>query len=382
MPGFLDRRLLRNLDYYTLLITLAIMLFGLVVIASATQARWGDWDSFYYVKRQLLWIIVALAALFFSLFFDYALLKRYSNILYVFMLLMLLGVFFLGQSGQGAQRWIQLGPFQVQPSEFAKILVILTLAGHLARRNEEMQGWLVIVSSFLHVAFPMVLILKQPDLGTSLVFLAILFGMLYMAGVPGRRLLAIGTAGLTAAVGAVMLHLRYGMWIPLQDYQLTRLIVFTDPTNPKYIYREGYHIYQSRLAIGSGRLFGQGLFSGRQTQLNFLPEQHTDFIFTVVGEELGFIGATIVLLALFLLLLRCLRVATEAKDTFGALIVAGVVSMIGFHVLVNVGMTVGIMPVTGLPLPFLSYGGSSLLANSLGIGLILNIFMRRRKILF
>lgn len=377
-----ERRLLKNLDPYLILTVLALSVFGLVVIASATQARWGNWESLVSVKKQLAWISVSLLVLIAVVAFDYNLLRRYSNIFYGCILLTLVWVRFLGEEVLGAQRWIDLGPIQLQPSEFAKVLLILTLADHLARREQQMDSWHDLVPPFLHAGIPVFLVLIQPDLGTSMVFIAILFGMLYVAGTPGKRLLGLGAGGLTAAVAAVVLHLRYGLPIPLKDYQLTRLIVFIDPTNPKYILREGYHIYQSRIAIGSGQLWGQGLFSGRQTQLKFLPMQHTDFIFTVVGEELGFIGALALLATFFFLLWRITRAILEAKDLYGALLVTGVLSMIAFQVLVNIGMAVGIMPVTGLPLPFLSYGGSSLLTQIIGVGLVLNVYMRRHKILF
>jgi rod shape determining protein RodA len=221
------------------------------------------------------------------------------------------------------------------------------------------------------VGIPFLLVLKQPDLGTSLVFLAIVFGMMFVAGISLRHLGAIVGAGL------VFMPI---FWHFLKDYQKKRLTVFLDPNVDPL--GSGYHIIQSKIAIGSGMLFGKGLFNGTQSQLNFLPENHTDFIFAVIGEELGFVGATIILLLYLVLLYRGIKIAGAARDNFGTLLATGITSMIAFHLLVNVGMTAGIMPVTGIPLPLMSYGVSALTTNLVSIGILLNIYMRRQKILF
>jgi rod shape determining protein RodA len=216
------------------------------------------------------------------------------------------------------------------------------------------------------------LILLQPDLGTAMVFVGILFGMLWVAGANPKHLGAIVLAGLILAVPLFL-------WV-LKPYQQARLMTlfnpYADPTG------NGYNVIQSMIAIGSGRFLGKGLFGGTQTQLNFVPEHHTDFIFSVIGEELGFAGGALVLFLFLILLWRIMTVAATSKDKYGALIATGVTAMIGFHVLENVGMTMGVMPVTGIPLPFISYGGSSLMANMIAIGLVLNVGMRRQKIMF
>ena len=228
-----------------------------------------------------------------------------------------------------------------------------------------------LIPIFIFVGIPFFLILKQPDLGTALVFIAILMGMLFVAGIRLKHFVAIIIAGLAALPV---------FWYFLKDYQKERLMVFLDPNADPL--GSGYHIIQSKIAIGSGMFFGKGIFSGTQSQLNFLPENHTDFIFAVVGEETGFIGALIVLLLYFIILYRGIRIASAAKDNFGMLLATGITSMFVFHILVNIGMTMGIMPVTGIPLPLMSYGISSLVMNLFSIGLLLNIYMRRQKIMF
>ncbi|RYD01764.1 hypothetical protein N752_28320 [Desulforamulus aquiferis] len=192
----------------------------------------------------------------------------------------------------------------------------------------------------------------------------------------------IFVGGAAAAVGWAAAHMHFGVWIPLKEYQLSRLLVFLDPWDKDNILGAGYHVVQSQIAIGSGGLEGKGIYNGSQNQLNFLPEQHTDFIFSVVGEEMGFIGVTLLLILFFILLYRGIRIASQAKDLNGALLATGVVSMLTFHILTNVGMVTGIMPVTGLPLPLFSYGGSSMMTNMIAIGILLNVYMRRQKILF
>ncbi len=283
----IERRLLKNVDFVLIFVVLFIMVAGLLMIYSATRTNaWGD--PFYFAKRQALWMVLSLAVVIIFLGFDYTGFPRWSSIMYLVNLGLLAAVLLVGKQALGAQSWIQVGPFVVQPSEFAKIMIILTLANHLARYEGRIETWWDFLSPFIHVGVPVLLILRQPDLGTALVFLAILFGMLFVAGAPLGRLLGVFGGGLALAVGAIVGHLKYGWWIPLKDYQLKRLIVFVDPgVDPM---GAGYHIIQSRIAIGSGGILGKGLFAGTQNQLDFLPERHTDFIFSVIGEELGFVG--------------------------------------------------------------------------------------------
>lgn len=371
-----EKRLLRNLDFYLIAAVVVLTIISLTVIASA---RSGFGDQVSFVRKQLIAAVLGSVIAAIILAMDYSDFSRYSTPIYAANLVLLATILVWGDTANGAQSWLDIGFFRFQPSEVAKVAIIITLANHLSKQ-ERLDRWRDLIPPVLHIAPPMALIMLQPDLGTSLVFLAILFGMLFIAGAPPGRLLLIGGGGLAAVVTWVVLHLRYGVWIPLKDYQIMRLIIFTNPQLEPI--KSGYHIIQSRIAIGSGGPFGKGLFLGTQNQLKFLPEQHTDFIFAVIGEELGFIGGIGVLALYFFVLYRGILIATRSKDKFGALIAVGIVSMIAFHVLVNVGMTMGIMPITGIPLPLMSYGGTSLLANLGAMGLLLNIYMRRKKILF
>lgn len=376
----MERRLLKNFDWVFLILVFCLVLIGLAAVASATQFRLSDRETWLFVKKQLLWFAVAILALVFTVVIDYHWLIRWARIFYVVNIILLLAVKFFGRQALGAQRWLQIGPMDIQPSEFAKLFMIITLAAYLSRYEGQMKDWKSMIFPAVHVLVPMGLILLQPDLGTAMVFVAILWGMYYAAGVPGVRLAAIGLTGIVAMVGYIMAHFKWGLPMPLKKYQLMRLVVFVNPESDPL--GAGYHILQSQIAIGSGRFAGKGLFGGTQNQLNYLPEQHTDFIFSVIGEEAGFIGGAILLLLFFLLIARGLKVIGHARDLEGSLLAAGVVSMLAFHIFINIGMTIGVMPVTGVPLPFISYGGSSLLTNMVAMGLILNVNMRRQKILF
>lgn len=367
----LNQRLLRNLDFVTIAVTCMIIIVSLIIIGSATHINTPGEERYWYVERQGMFALMNIIFIFISLHFDYKSLSRYGNILYAINLIMLLAVMFVGQSALGAQRWIQIGPINLQPSEFSKIIMIISLASLLEKRAGKLETIRDAIPVFIYVGVPFLLVLKQPDLGTSLVFMAILLGMIFVAGINGRVLMTIFGAGL--AFMPIFWHF-------LKDYQKKRLTVFIDPNIDPL--GSGYHIIQSKIAIGSGMLFGKGLFSGTQSQLNFLPENHTDFIFAVIGEELGFIGAALVLLLYLILLYRGIKIAGAARDNFGTLLATGITSMLTFHVLVNVGMTAGIMPVTGIPLPLMSYGVSSLTTNMVSIGILLNIYMRRQKIMF
>lgn len=366
-----NRRLLRNLDFILIVAAIALILISLVFIGSATHINTPSEDRYWYVQRQGLFAVFNIMLIVGLLNMDYRTLGKAANLLYGANLVMLLAVMFVGESALGAQRWIQLGPISLQPSEFSKLIMIISLANLLDKRFGQLNTWRDVIPIFIYVGIPFLLVLKQPDLGTSLVFIAILFGMLFVANVPKRILFTVIGAGLA------MLPV---FWQFLKDYQKTRLTVFLDPNVDPL--GSGYHIIQSKIAIGSGLLTGKGIFGGTQSQLNFLPENHTDFIFAVIGEETGFIGCVLVLLLYFILLYRGLRIAAESRDTFGLLIASGIISMLAFHILVNVGMTAGVMPVTGIPLPLMSYGVSSLTTNMICLGLLLNIAMRRQKIMF
>ncbi|BCV20462.1 rod shape-determining protein RodA [Moorella sp. Hama-1] len=376
-----ERRMWRNLDYYFIGGIIALLAVGLLVLKSASANVMADPN--FFVKKQFIWILLGLGGMACVLMVDYDQLKRYQLPLYALNILMLAAVALVGHEAKGAQRWIDLKFFLLQPSEFAKTITVITLACLLDKRQGGLNRWQDLLVPFLYVAVPLVLILKQPDLGTALVLLAILFGMLYVGGANLKLLLLIFGGGLLLVGLALFAHFHFGLPLPLQDYQMRRLVVFLNPYNDgKGGMGEGYHVIQSQIAIGSGGWWGVGLYQGSQVQLNFLPEHHTDFIFSVVGEELGFVRTVGIIALYFLTLYRMVRIAGQAKDMFGSLLVSGVASLFAFHILVNIGMTTGIMPVAGIPLPLFSYGGSAMLANMLALGLVLNVNLRRQKILF
>jgi rod shape determining protein RodA len=301
--------------------------------------------------------------------FDYRLVKVYATVAFVgVMLLLFLVLTPLGSKAAGAQRWITLFGFQFQPAEFAKLGLVAMLAAYLSefrRLSLDHVGRATAIA-----AAPLLLVFFQPDVGTSMAFAAILIGLLVVAGAKGKHLGFLTLVALFAVFAAF----RVGV---VQQYQIDRLTTFLDPAADPL--QAGYNVQQSTIAIGAGGIRGKGYLQGTQTSLDFVPHQQTDFIFTVVGEEFGFVGALFLLLLYGVLLWRGLRIAMMSRDAFGTLLAAGIVTMLAFQVFVNIGMTLGIMPMTGIPLPLVSYGGSALIANFMGIGLLMNVHMRRFK---
>jgi rod shape determining protein RodA len=365
-----DRRLLKNFDYQLLLIMLILCCYGLLVIGSATQGA-NISDPYLFLRKQAVWIAMGMVAIFVIISIDYVNFYHWCWYIYTCNLVFLNAVLFVGREGGGAYRWIDLKVFDFQPSELAKIIMIITLARLLVDYEDKLKNFFTSLSFLLYVSVPMLLIFLQPDLGTSLVFIIIFFSMLFMAGVPWKNLLIFLCSGLA---------LFPLLWTRLLPYQKMRLIVFLNPELDPLKF--GYQLKQSMIAIGSGGVTGKGLFEGTQARLQFLPAQHTDFIFSVLGEELGFLGAAVLFLLYFFLIYRILKIGSFSKDSFGAFICTGIAAMIIFQILVNVGMTLSIMPVTGLPLPFMSYGGNSMLVNMLSVGIVINVGMRRHKIQF
>jgi len=380
----IEKKLLKNLDFILIINIFLILGFSLLVIASASQSAYSA-NPYYYAKKQLVNIVLGLAAMFGMLTVNYIHLATRQKWIYGLMLGLLLIVWIpgLGHNSKGAQSWINLGFMLLQTSEVAKLLFIIAFAQFLGNREHDLNNFKDFLPTFLYVIPPMLLIAVQPDLGTALVFTGIYFGMMFIGSSNLRLLAGIGLSGLAAAIGGIWVHFNIVEWLPLKAHQIQRLIVFLDPYNDGMGGKSfGFNLIQSKVAIGSGGLWGKGWGSGTQVQGNFLPEHHTDFIFAVVGEEFGFIGAAILLLLYLFLIYRLILIAYHAKDLFGTLIVIGIASMFMFHLLVNVGMTIGIMPITGIPLPLLSYGGSSMLVNLASLGLALNIGMRKQKIVF
>ncbi|MBM3449711.1 MAG: rod shape-determining protein RodA [Armatimonadetes bacterium] len=362
------RRRLREIDFVMLCAVLALIALGSLIILSASRSAEAPL-GLLRVRALQVGISVALLVAFAAM--PYRALADAWKLIYFGNLVLLALVGAIGRTSLGAQRWLSVGPLSIQPSEFAKLALIITLSKLLSERREPIRRFADLIPFVAHVAPSAVLVFLQPDLGTSLVFVAILFALLFAAGTPLRSLAIVGAAGLAAAPFC---------WHLVKPYQRMRLAVFLDPSLDPL--GAGYNLIQSKIAVGSGKLFGKGVFEGTQNALQFLPMQHTDFAFSVLGEEMGFVGA-IGALALFLILLwRALRTAAVAQDGFGAYLAVGVAAMIAVHVFVNVGMTMGIMPVTGIPLPFISHGGTSLMTNSAAIGLLFSVLLRRQKIHF
>lgn len=361
---------IRHLDLSLIFVSFALSTFGAVAVYSATRPglRALGLDGHFFLKRQLVFLALATAAFLVTLLFDYRQLRALSPLLYGAAILLLLAVLSpLGRTVSGAQRWIDFGFLQFQPSEFMKVVLIVALAAMCA--EERSGGGSARVLQALGAAMlPALLVYLQPDVGTLMVLAAILMAVLLVSGTRARWMLLTILAGSLAFV----LALQFGV---LKDYQVARLTAFLD--SEADVQRAGYNLAQSKIAIGAGGLTGRGLFRGTQTNLDYVPEQHTDFIFTAIGEETGFVGSMILLGLFGLLLWRCLRIAMLSKDLFGSLLAAGVAGMLVFQIFVNVGMTVGIMPITGIPLPFVSYGGSSLIAGFISVGLLMNVHMRR-----
>lgn len=361
------RNFILRFDFILVLTTLALAASGALLIFSATRAdAVRSTDSY----KQVTWIVLGLIALIITASVGYQRIRNYALPIYIINLVLLVTVILAGYSSRGMRGWVPVGSFRLQPSEFAKVALIIALAAFLAERKGDISRIRDLFFAFLQVGVPLILILAQPDVGTALVLLAILLGMLLVGGVRLEHYIVIILFGLIAIALIINFQL-------LKDYQMKRFLVFLNPNIDPL--GAGYNLLQSKIAIGSGRFWGKGLFLGTQTRLHFIPERHTDFIFSVLGEELGFMGAAILLALYFILIGRSIRIASTAKDLFGALVATGVASMLLFQVLVNVGMTIGIMPIAGLPLPLVSYGGSSMLSNMIAVGLLLNISLRRFK---
>jgi len=294
-------------------------------------------------------------------------------VIYVFCNLLLLAVliFGVGEDSWGAKSWLVVGPIRFQPSEFVKIGVIISVAKYIEKNQEKINQLFTLAKILVFAFIPVGLVLMQPDFGTALVFIFFIFVMLFIAGLDFKYVLY------TAIAGIISLPI---LWFSLEDYQKNRILVFFDPTLDAM--DSGYQVIQSKIAIGSGKLFGMGLYNGNQTQFGFLPEKHTDFIFAVIGEELGLIGGLALLVLYFIMIYRLIKIAKNSKDLFGSLIVIGITSMIIFHILENIGMTMGLMPVTGIPLPFISYGGTFMLSNMISIGLTLSVAVKKEGLSF
>jgi rod shape determining protein RodA len=360
----------RQVDLLLVAAVVGITAIGLLMIYSSTrqgQAAAGL-DPGYFVKRQALFVGVGALVMIGIAFFDYQVLRDIAPALYggaLFVLLLVISP--LGTERRGTQAWFQVGPYQFEPSEVAKLALVIALAAFCATHRGDLDvGRLTTALGIAGI--PLILIYLQPDVGTGMVFVAILMGILLVGGASPRQIAILTLMGITAIVMVLQLGV-------LKDYQRDRLAAFLDPKED--VQRSAYNLNQSKIAIAAGGVGGRGLFQGTQTNLSFVPEQHTDFIFTAVGEELGFVGATTLLGLFGLVMWRTWRAAISAKDQFGMLVCVGVLAMLVFQVFENVGMTMGITPIAGIPLPLMSYGGSATVATFAALGLVISVQSRR-----
>ena len=356
-------------DWILFATMVVLAIFGLVMIYSATRS-----SGTFSMERQMIFVAAGIVLYLVASMIDYREYRALIPYIYGGIIVLLIAVFFFPERN-GAQRWIELGLFDLQPAEVAKIVVVLGIASILSPQNrDELRPdltWPKIGLVILTVGVPAGLIYQQPDLGTMLVFVFVMMAMLFAAGASWRQLLTLVGAGTAVTVALY----RMGA---IAEYQLNRIRVLVDPTvDPQGI---GYNLAQSKLAIGSGQLLGRGLFKGTQTNFQYVPEQETDFIFTAVAEQLGFVGGVVVLLAYMILIWRILVIAANARDRFGALVAIGVAATFMFHIFINIGMTMGIPPVTGLPLPFLSLGGSAFMSLAFALGIVNSIWLRRSPV--
>ena len=363
----------RHIDVALLGAVLALAALGLLMVYSATRHRFGV-EPTYFLQRQAVFTLLGLGAMAFTTLVDYRVFRDYAPIIYAASLAGLLLVLSpLGSNRKGAQAWFQLGAFQLQPSELAKVALIVCIAAYCSAFRGDLDARRMMTILGLAAA-PMILIQVQPDLGTVMVFVAILLATLLVAGVRPRHMAALALLGVVGLVAVFQLGL-------LKQYQLDRLGAFLNqggvPADASDLNQPRYHLSQSKTAIANGGVTGKGLFQGTQTKLSYVPEQHTDFIFTVVGEELGLLGSALALLLFALVVWRTWRAAALAKDVYGTILSVGVLGMLVFQIFENVGMTMGIMPIVGIPLPFMSYGGSAAIASFAAVGLVLNVHMRR-----
>jgi len=361
-----DRRLINNFDWVLLAILIFIGLLSVFNLYSATYTISRGGVSQIYVK-QICWYAIGFLILLLMTTFDYHILDRFAYPLFFISLIFLVAVLEIGQVTRGSKRWLSFGFFSVQPSEMVKISLIIVLAKYFSKA-EKMGDYRLrdLFRPLILIAIPFIIIIYQPDLGTALMLLIVSLSVIIFVNVNWKSILLFLSTSLLAAPF---------FWITLQGYQKKRIITFLRPDLDPL--GTAYHVTQSKIAIGSGLFWGKGFLKGTQTRLHFLPEQHTDFLFSVLAEEWGFVGSAIVLFLYLFLILWCLNIAKNTKDKFGTLIIVGVAASIFWHLTVNVSMATGLLPVVGIPLVLFSYGGSSVISTMAAMGLIMNVSMRR-----
>ncbi|MBU2647435.1 rod shape-determining protein RodA [bacterium] len=365
-----DRRLLEDFDWVLLLTVITIAVIGLISIYSASYSYGTETP---YFKKQIIWLFFGLAVMALVTMIDYRFLEKLSPLLYLISIVLLLFVLFYGTGGPGTRvsRWIKLGPFFIQPSELVKYSLVLLLAYHFneSRRIGDL-GVKELAWPLALTLIPFALILKQPDLGTAILLLFVFIPIIFLVGIRLKIIL------FTTILGFISVPF---VWIfLLKPYQRNRFETFFNPDLDPL--GKGYQIIQSKISVGSGQFWGKGYLKGTQARLNFLPARHTDFIFSVFTEEWGFFGGAILVGLYLFLILWCLRLVGKTKDRSGTILTLGVTTILAFQITINIGMVLGLLPIVGLPLPFMSYGGSALVSQMIGIGLILNVRMRRYDI--
>ncbi len=361
-----DRRLAQHFDWGLLGLTLLLGSMGIITLYSAVTAGAPTFQKVLYIK-QVIWFGVGFALMIAAFLFDYKKLDQMSFFIYGFCVLLLVCVLLFGRYVSGSRRWLMLGPFSMQPSELVKIGLIIGLARSYAKvANTGGVGFRELIVPVILTALPFILIVKQPDLGTALLLVMIAGSITLFVKIEKRTFVCI------IAAGMVTIPL---VWLFLKGYQKSRILTFLDPDRDPL--GAGYHIIQSKIAIGSGMITGKGFLKGTQNTLSFLPEQHTDFIFSVLAEEWGFVGSVGLIILFLMLIIWGLNIAYGCRDTFGIALSFGVTAMIFWQVFINIGMVMGLMPVVGIPLPLISYGGSSVITIMIGLGLLMNVRMRR-----
>ncbi len=370
----LSQRWFTNLHWGMVSLIFGIAFIGLAAVYSATYTSIGPSPLYY---KQIVWMSIGIIVMVFAVIVDYHTVGRYAYVLYALTLFLLLLVMVIGKSGLGAQRWLAVGPFVFQPSELAKLSLTLALARYFAedpRRGG--YGLKDLAIPGVMVLVPLILVLKQPDLGTALMLLLTSSIIVVLAGIHLRSAMTVLIS--VAVIVSLLLFvppIRHKLWGSLKPYQQNRIRAFVDPSSDPL--GSGYHANQSKIAVGSGQILGKGYRRGTQSQMAFLPERHTDFIFAVIAEEMGLVGSGFLIFLYLIFLLIGVDTAKNAKDRLGILMAGGIVGMISLYVFINVGMAVGIVPVVGVPLPLVSYGGTSIITTFLAIGLLLNIQSRR-----
>ncbi len=374
------KKYVQNLDYWLIGAVCLLTLFGLVCIASATHVNLGESPS--NVIKQGAFFCVGIGLMLIAANVDYDYFSQFYVLIYLLNILLLAAVLFIGRSVSGATRWIAIGPLSIQPSEFAKIMMIFSLAKFITLRQKQINELPMLVFLSAILAAPLILIQKQPALSASLVLVAIFCIELFVAGLDWKIIRNVLIV-VVPAVGLILLDVSqedpFFTDKIFKPHQFNRILSFVDPSRDANLY---YQTEKSISAIGSGQLTGKGLFQGTLNQLSYLPEPHNDFIFSVIGEEFGFFGCIFVLALLLFIVFRCIVIAISARDTFSQLLAAGIAGMFAFQTFVNAGVATGILPNTGMSLPFVSYGGSSMWTNMVAIGLILNIRKKETKSLF